>query len=194
MHIWDKTAPNNTVYDYENYQKVLLNISVRVAEGYLATWESAQGALGVSLHTRVVELEEAAAFFEPWHLWVQYRFDKYLNVPTDQGGGVGRSWDLLRAWTSPTFLWSLLSNEPSVNANQNNNQRCFIKCFVKKSDYFCSWHARAFWRAAAAPAAASASSLDMLQVQNMTCCKTSVLFVYWTSPDMLDKKHVYQLQ
>ena len=44
-----------------------------------------------------------------------------------------------------------------------------IECFIpdleqmkRRVIFFCAWHARAFCRAAAAPAAASASSLDML--------------------------------
>ena len=109
-----KLPPNHPVCDFDN--KAVLNISGRVAEGYLTTSESAQGLLGASLHTRVVELEEAAAFLEPWHLGVEYNFDKGQNVAADQGGGVWRRWDLPRAWTSPTSLWSLLSNGTSMNA------------------------------------------------------------------------------
>ena len=106
---------------------------------YLVTWESGQGALGAWLQTRIVELEDAAAFFGPCHLGGILRkrqkpylsrlggilrkrrksqFMRFMRVAADQGGGVGRSWwSLLKAWASSPSLWSLLSNDRSMNWN-----------------------------------------------------------------------------
>ena len=144
---------------------------------YLVTWESGQGALGAWLQTRIVELEDAAAFFGPCrlggiidtnhNLWDLWEWLQTKVEELEEAGEVFSKLERLRRLFDPcsqmTVQWIEITNEHLIPATT----KMLLPDTREHSD-------------------ALRLLLPLRPHPHLTCCKVpSYYYSHWSSLDML---------